>query len=90
MTPLDNVRQASLAFCFFFLGLAQVRFTALDLGPIEVRNNHLSERFRTFSRKILKLRVRNSVVRGDEDRHHENKKPIKRGKTKVTETILCR
>jgi len=37
-----------LGLCFFFLGLAQVRFTALDLDPIYVRKNHLPERFKTF------------------------------------------
>jgi hypothetical protein len=37
-----------LGLCFFFLGLAQVRFTALDLDPIYLRKNHLPGRFKTF------------------------------------------
>jgi hypothetical protein len=59
-----------LASASFFLGLGQVRFTALDLDPIYVRKNHLPERFKN----ILKLRARNLVVRGDEDRQSKIKK----------------
>ena len=62
MTPLDNVRQASLAFCFFFLGLVQVRFTALDLVQDMSGITTFPSASNVFA-KILKLRASNFVVR---------------------------